>query len=102
MLPKILAPRDDNVIFKRRMTLIALLAGAAQSSVLVNSTIVAYNGRFAYYHARAVVDKQVFAYLRARVNLDARTATYDLRNASGDKLEFYSVKNLATLCQITA
>ena len=61
----------NNVVAYVRMALIALYqcavapnfkASCAQSYALVKLNMLAYNGGFAYYHARAVVYEEIAAY----------------------------------------
>ena len=61
---------DHDSVADRRVTLAALLAGAAQGYALVHRDIVPDDRRFADDHAHAVVDEQSPADGRAGVNLD--------------------------------
>ena len=66
------ARADRHVVFDRRVALPALEAGAAQRDPLVDGHAGADLGGLADHHARAVVDEELLADPRRRVDLDPR------------------------------
>ena len=66
------------------MALAGLVAGTAERDALVEHAVVAHDGGFADDDAHGVVDKEVLANLRGRVNLDAGDVAGDLREHTGE------------------
>ena len=77
------AHRD--IVAQGGVTLAGLVAGAAERDALVEHTVVAHNGGLADDDAHGVVDKEVLANLRGRVNLDAGDVAGDLREHAGER-----------------
>jgi hypothetical protein len=73
------ARAHGDVVAQGGVALAGLVAGAAECDALVEHAVVAHDGGFADDDAHGVVDKEVLANLRGRVNLDAGDVAGDLR-----------------------
>ena len=62
-----------------------LVAGAAERDALIEHAVVAHDGGLADDDAHGMVDKEVLANLRGRVNLDAGDMASELREHTGER-----------------
>ena len=79
------ARAHGDVVAQGGVALAGLVAGAAERNALVEHAVVAHDGGFADDDAHGVVDKEVLANLRGRVNLDAGDMTGELREHTGER-----------------
>lgn len=79
------ARAHGDVIAERWVAFAGLVAGAAERDALIEHAVVAHNGGLADDDAHGVVDKEVLANLRGRVNLDAGDVAGDLREHAGER-----------------
>ena len=79
------ARAHGDVVAQGGVALASLVAGAAQGYALVEDAVVTHDGSFANDDAHSVVDKEVLADLRGRVNLDAGDMAGELREHAGER-----------------